>query len=86
MQVTIRQWLHALLESKRKGKGEEENDDEEGLEGEAQWEEPEGAGWTTDEDEEDWAKRFLEEDAGGSPNDSSDDEDEWLQHNDINYN
>ena len=83
---TIRQWLHALLESKRKGKGEEENDDEEGLEGQAQREVPEGAGWTTDEDEEDWAKRFLEEDAGGSPNDSSDDEDEWLQHDDINYN
>ena len=67
-----------------KGKGEEENDDEEGLEGEAQWEEPEGAGWTTDEDEEDWAKCFLKEDAGDSPNDPSDDEDEWLQHNDIN--
>ena len=81
---TIGQWLHALLESKRKGKGEEENDEEEGLEGEAQREEPEGAGWTTDEDEEDWAKRFLEEDAGGSPDDSSDDEEVWLQHDDIN--
>ena len=65
--TTIRQWLHALLESKRRGKGEDENDDDEGHDGEAQREEPEGAGWTTDEDEEDWAKRFLEEDAGGSP-------------------
>ena len=83
---TIRQWLHTLLESKRKGKGEEENDDEEGQEGDARKEEPEGAGWTTDEDEEDWAKRFLEEDARGSPNEPSDNEDEWLQHDDINYN
>ena len=64
---SIRQWLHALLESKRKGKGEEEYDEDEGMEGEAQEEEPDGAGWTTDEDEEDWAKRFLEEHTGGPP-------------------
>ena len=83
MQVTIRQWLHALLESKRKGKGEEENDEEGGLEGEAHREDPEGAGWTTFEDE-DWVECFLEEDARGSPNVSSHDEDKWLRHDDMN--
>ena len=83
---SIRQWLHALLESKRKGKGEEEYDEDEGMEGEAQEEEPDGAGWTTDEDEEDWAKRFLEEHTGGPPGDASDDEDAWPNNDDIDCN
>ena len=83
---SIRQWLHALLESKRKGKGEEGYDKDEEVEGETLEEEPDGAGWTTDEDEEDWAKRFPEEHEEEPPGDASDDEDTWLNNNDIDCN
>ena len=54
--------------------------------GEANEEEPDGAGWTTDEDEEDWAKRFLEGHEEEAPGDASDDEDEWPNNDDIDYN
>ena len=83
---SVRQWLHALLENKRKGRREEGYDEDEEITGEANEEEPDGAGWTTDEDEEDWAKRFLEEHAGGPPGDASDDEDAWPGNDDIDYN
>ena len=83
---SIRQWLHALLESKRKGRGEEKYDEDEEMEGGAPQGEPDGAGWTTVEDEEDWAKRFLEEHTGGPPSDASDDEDAWPDNDDIDCN
>jgi hypothetical protein len=80
---SIRQWLHALLEGKRKGGGEEGYNEDEDMTGEANEEEPDGAGWTTDEDEEDWAKRFLEGHEEEAPGDASDDEDEWPDNDDI---
>ena len=75
--------MHALLESKRKGRGEEGYNEDEDMTGEANEEEPDGAGWTTDEDEEDWAKRFLEGHEEEAPGDASDDEDEWPDNDDI---
>ena len=56
------------------------------MEGDTQEEEPDGAGWTTDEDEEDWAKRFLGEHEEEPPGDASDDEDAWLNNDDIDCN
>ena len=81
---SIRQWLHALLESKHKGKGEEGYDEDDDMTAEAN-EEPDGAGCTTDEDEEDWAKRFLEGHEGEAPGDVSDEEDQWPGNDDFDY-
>ena len=80
---SIRQWLHALLDGKRKGKEGEGYDEDEDMTGDAPEEEPDGAGWTTDEDEEDWARRLLEGHEGEASGDASDDEAEWLDHDDI---
>ena len=80
---SIRQWLHALLEGKRKGKGGEGYDEDEDMTGDAPEEEPDGAGWITDEDEEDWAKRLLGGHEGEVSGDASDDEAEWIDHDDI---
>ena len=82
---SIRQWLHALLEGKHKGRGEEGYDENGEMTGEANEEEPDGAGWTTDEDEEDWAKRFLEGHEEETPGDVSDEEDEWPDNDDVDY-
>ena len=81
--ATIRQWLHTLLEGKRKGGGEEEDDGEDERGVAASKEEPDRAGWFTDEDEADWAERFLAEVAEDPVDESSDDEDDWLQNDDF---
>ena len=51
--------------------------------GDTHEEEPDGDGWTTDEGEEDWAKRFVEEQEEESPGDAADDEGEWPDNDDI---
>ena len=80
---SIRQWLHALLEGKRKGKGGDGYDEDEDAAEDAPGEEPDGEGWITDEDEEDWAKRLLGGGREGDPGDAPDDEAEWIDHDDF---
>ena len=46
-------------------------------------EEPDGEGWITDEDEEDWAKRFLGRGGAGDPEGVLDDETEWINNDDF---
>ena len=80
---SIRQWLHALLEGKRKGKGGGGDCDEEDEVDNAAEEEQDGGGWITDEDEEDWAQRFLEGGATRDPEGMQDDETEWINNDDF---
>ena len=79
---SIRQWLHALLEGKRSG-GREEEEDEEAEQEVVTMEGKDGTGWITDEDEEEWAERFLAEAADDLVGESCDEEDEWLRNDDI---
>ena len=80
---SIRQWLHTLLEGKRKGKGGGGDYDDEDAAEDAPGEEPDGEGWITDEDEEDWAKRLLGGGRAGDPEGVLDDETEWIDNDDF---
>ena len=80
---SIQQWLHALLEGKRKGKGGGGDYDEEDVAEDAAGEEPDGEGWITDEDEEDWAKRLLGRGGAGDLEGVQDDETEWINNDDF---
>ena len=80
---SIQQWLHTLLEGKRKGKGGGGDYDEEDVAEDAAGEEPDGEGWVTDEDEEEWAKRFLVKGEAGDPEGVQDDETEWINNDDF---
>ena len=61
--ATIRQWLHALLETKRRG----------GRGDTASAGDSDAAGWTTDEGEDEWEARFRD-DPPQDPGDESSDE------------
>ena len=81
--ATIRQWLHTLLESKRKGGNEEENDLGAEQEETASAGDSDTAGWTTDEGEEEWDACFQEDAVQDPAEELSDEEVEWPQCDDI---
>ena len=81
--ATIRQWLHALLESRRRGARMDDEDPEAEQEDTASAGDSDAAGWTMDEEEDEWEARFRDDSPQDPGNDSSDEEVEWPLCDDI---
>ena len=75
--ATIWQWLHALLESRRRGDRTGDEDPEAEQEDAASAGDSDAAGWTTDEEKDVWDARLRGDLPSDLGSDSSDEEIEW---------